>query len=302
MALQECNGPLAQKEILPSLFEAARRHLVSQVCLGGAARIQSCTGSWSAAWVCAQPNAAFDTGLSDVAFVDATSMRLGLPVFSAEQACARCPQMLDVYAHHTVTCPMEGGKVRLHNQIRDAFFRCLSNAALGARLEPEGILPTEQGRRPADVLFVPTPLCRQSQWALYPHIALDFAVVSPFKVGEFQVAADKAQGIASSYAQTKRSYHATQERCRAQGIGFEPVVFEMLGGLEAEVVRLYESLCQAVDRKTQQFLGHTRLRLMSRVSIDIQGHVHRCCERARMSNLTTPEGCEASRAFLLAVS
>ena len=40
----------------------------------------------------------------------------------------------------------------------------------------------------------------------------------------------------------------------------ESVVFEMLGGLEA-------SLYQAVDRKTQQFLGHTRLRLMSRVSM-----------------------------------
>ena len=39
MALQECNGPIAQKEILPSLFEAARRHLVTQICLGGAARI-----------------------------------------------------------------------------------------------------------------------------------------------------------------------------------------------------------------------------------------------------------------------
>ena len=119
MAVQECNGPIAQKEILPSLFEAARRHLVSQICLDGAARIQSCTRSWSAAWVCAQPSAAFDTGLSDVALVDAISMRLGLPVFSAEQACARCPQMLDVYAHHAVTCPMEGGKVRLRNQIRD---------------------------------------------------------------------------------------------------------------------------------------------------------------------------------------
>ena len=103
--------------------------------------------------------------------------------------------MLDVYTHHAVTCPIEGGKVRLHNQSRDAFFRCLSNAALGARLDPEGILPTEQGRRPADILFVPTPLGRQSQWALYPQIALDFAVVSPFKVGEFQVAAEKAQGL-----------------------------------------------------------------------------------------------------------
>ena len=39
VALQECNGPITQKEILPSLFEAARRHLVSQVCLGGTARI-----------------------------------------------------------------------------------------------------------------------------------------------------------------------------------------------------------------------------------------------------------------------
>ena len=37
VALQECNGPIAQKEILSSLFEAARRYLMSQVCLGGAA-------------------------------------------------------------------------------------------------------------------------------------------------------------------------------------------------------------------------------------------------------------------------
>ena len=34
-------------------------------------------------------------------------------------------------------------------------------------------------------------------------------------------------------------------------IGFEPVIFEMLGGLEAEAVRLCESLYQAVDRKIQ---------------------------------------------------
>ena len=164
--LQEYREPIAQKDILPTLFEAARRHLVSQVCLGGTARIQSCTESWSAAWVRPQPSATFDTGLSDIAFVDAISIRLGLPVFSAEQACARCPQMLDIYAHHAVTCPMEGGKIRLHNQIRDTFFRCLSNAALGARLEPEGILPAGQGRRPADVLFVPTP-CVDNPNGLY---------------------------------------------------------------------------------------------------------------------------------------
>ena len=143
---------------------------------------------------------------------------------------------------------------------------------------------------------------RISQWALCPYIALDFAVVSLFKVGEFQVAAEKAQGIASSYVQIKRSHHTTQEQCRAQGIGFEPVVFEMLGGLEAEAGRLCESLCQAVDRKIQQVLGHIRLRLMSRISIDIQRYVYRCCERVRMSNLIAPEDCGASRAFLLVVS
>ena len=49
--LQEYRESIAQKDILPTLFEAARRHLVSQICLGGTARIQSCTGSWSAAWV-----------------------------------------------------------------------------------------------------------------------------------------------------------------------------------------------------------------------------------------------------------
>ena len=37
--LQEYREPIAQKDILPTFFEAARRHLVSQVCLGSTARL-----------------------------------------------------------------------------------------------------------------------------------------------------------------------------------------------------------------------------------------------------------------------
>ena len=48
------------------------------------------------------------------------------------------------------------------------------------------------------------------------------------------------------------------------------MVFEMLDDLEMEVIRLCESLCQAVDRKIYQILDHIRLRFISRISIDIQ--------------------------------
>ena len=43
--LQECSEPIAQKDILPSLFEAARRHFISQICLRGVEWIQSCPRS-----------------------------------------------------------------------------------------------------------------------------------------------------------------------------------------------------------------------------------------------------------------
>ena len=59
----------------------------------------------------AQPSAIFDTGLSDVAFIDAISMRLGLSVFSTEQASV-CSAPLDI-GYLYVSChhlPYGGGK------------------------------------------------------------------------------------------------------------------------------------------------------------------------------------------------
>ena len=73
------------------------------------------------------------------------------------------------------------GKTNLHNLIRDEVFRALWGGGLRVRREPTHLLPEDPARRPADILTVPTPLYRQSAWKHFGRIAMDFAMVSPFR-------------------------------------------------------------------------------------------------------------------------
>ena len=163
-------------------------------------------------------------------------MRFGLPLFDADEACLRCPQVSDRYSHHCLTCIMIG-KTGLQNCIRDEVCPFLSGGGLGLKIEPLGLLPDEPNRRPADLLTIPSALCRQSSWHFLPRIAIDFAVVSPFRMARGHLATE-------DHATTKRLNQATHTRCREQGIGFEPIVFDHAGGMNEEGKRILDSLCK----------------------------------------------------------
>ena len=122
-----------------------------------------------------------DICLSNAAFIDIISMRLGKAVFQVEMDCLRCPQSQDVFGHHTLTCHMVGGKTQLRNMIRDEIYRTLHIGGLRCKLELVGLLPDLPGQWPADVVTLPTVLYRQSTWGLLPRLALDISVVSSFK-------------------------------------------------------------------------------------------------------------------------
>ena len=53
--------------------------------------------------------------------------------------------------------------------------------------------------------------------------------------------------VTEDYAISKRLSRATHTRCREQGIGFEPIVFDHAGGMNEEGKRILDSLCKAVD-------------------------------------------------------
>ena len=77
----------------------------------------------------------------------------------------------DRYGHHCLTYIMIG-KMGLYNYIRDEICHFLSGGGLGLKIESLGLLPDESDRRPADLLTIPSALCRQSSWHFLPRIAM----------------------------------------------------------------------------------------------------------------------------------
>ena len=204
-------------------------------------------------------------------------------------------QPQDSFGHHTLACHMLGRKSILHNMIRDEIYRTLQGGNLHCRLEPNHLLPDSPGQRPADVLTIPTALCRQSIWGLMPRIALDISIVSPFRSSNLEQGSLSA---AKFQAERKRRDRETAQRCHSQGIGFEPLVFEHSGGLEPEGDRLLTSLCRAIDDNLHRKTGSTCQILKQRISFVIQKHGHTCLQRARDQNQSPPKTHDLSVQFL----
>ena len=85
-------------------------------------------------------------------------------------------------------------------------------------------------------------------------IVIDFAVVSPFRMARGHLATEDR-------ATTKWLNQAAHTRCREQGIGFEPIVFDHAGGMNEEGKRILDSLCKAVDGPNRRQAGRTRYML-----------------------------------------
>ena len=99
------------------------------------------------------------------------------------------------------------GKTVLYNCIHAEVCRLLSGGSIGLKIESLGFLPDESDRRSADLLIIPSALCRQSSWHVLPRIAIDFAVVSPFRIVRGRKASE-------DYATTKKLNQATHARYR----------------------------------------------------------------------------------------
>ena len=61
-----------------------------------------------------------------------------------------------------------------------------------------------------------------------PKIALDISIVAPFRSSDL---GRESLSVAKARAENKRRDRATTQRYHAQGVGFEPLVFEHSGGL-----------------------------------------------------------------------
>ena len=119
------------------------------------------------------------------------------------------------------------------------------------KMESLGLLPDESDRKSADLLTIPSVLCRQSSWHFLPRIAIDFAVISPFRMARDHLTTE-------DHAIIKSFNQIIHIRCREQGIGFESIHFDHAGGMNEEDKRILHSLSKANDDPNRRQAGRTR--------------------------------------------
>ena len=184
--------------------------------------------------------------------------RLGMPVFQSEGACIACDQYSDRYGDHAVGCVSQGERIARHNHLRDAIYHTAQSAQLGPLREERALLPGSE--RPADVLL--------PHHAGGLHEALDVCVVSSLQ-GQLVERASEEPGhaLVHRYQQKWRKYG---EACLREGIAFQPVPFEVLGGLHKASVIVIKKLGQALARATGQDGKEVSRHLFGRLGVLLQ--------------------------------
>ena len=210
-------------------------------------------------WINVIPSPSLGLQLRSSEFRTAALYRLGLPVFQTAGPCIACGKPSDVLADHAVSCASQGERILRHNHLRDALYHMAVSASLGPTREDRALLPGVD-QRPADILL---PL-----WAGGQDCALDITVVSPFQ----QQALEKAS-VEPGYALTMRydqKWRKYGELCRAEGIVFEPLPIETLGGWGDSAVRVLKKLGQALARASCQDEAEVTRHMFGRLSILLQ--------------------------------
>ena len=185
--------------------------------------------------------------------------RLGMPVFAGDGPCIACGQFSDSLGDHAVGCASQGERIARHNHLRDALYSTAQSAQLAPLKEERAMLPG--GDRPADVL-VP-------HWgAGGRHLAIDVCVVSSLQSQLVERAAEQ-QGYALQhrYGQKWSKYG---DACQEQGIHFQPLAVEVLGGFHECSVTTIKKLAQALARAGGQDESEVIRHLFGRLSILLQ--------------------------------
>ena len=297
----EINHPehaLDQSQILDRMYNSVFQTLFDGSTLSVQVLLRSVAAPGANAWLHHAPSPTRDLLYSNAAFVDVVSLRLGISLFDEGDVCPYCSHALDPYGHHILGCIRQGCKSGIHNSLRNTVFRYARLAGLNPVLEATGLLPDDPNCRPADVLISAPPTLRQNSWSKYPRVALDVAVTSPFQSSALATNATGALRAASQYAQRKRAHAAIAARCAAVDLGFEPIVFESLGGIEQGARDLLVSLCGRVDERSRRAAGCSFQECLGRLNFDLQRGLHRAIEAHRMLRMGHLMGPNAIATFL----
>ena len=143
-----------------------------------------------------------------------------------------------------------------HNSLRDAIFQAAQQSVLSPRRE-EQFLIAGGLERPADILIPNYTAGRDT--------ALDITVISPLQLCEVKKAAEEAGSALEHRFQTKMTKYF--DRCRDQGIHFQPLPVETLGGWHPQAVPVLTKLGRQLARQTGREEEETVRHLFQRLAI-----------------------------------
>ena len=172
---------------------------------------------------------------------------------------------------------MAGGDTTLRqNTIKDLYFQQARTGRMCPEREPEGLLNRPSGstepshRRPADILIPAWPSTSTDALPSGAKAALDFAIINALGPGHIQAtAAGSGTEAATAYAQRKRDFENTEDRCLQNGIVLKPVILTAQGGIEPGAQKIGEVIHRTVASETGIALPKVRNAFAIKLSITI---------------------------------
>ena len=165
-------------------------------------------------------------------FVDAVRLRLGAAGATETVVCGLCGDSLEPNGAHCLLCA-KGPSTRGHNRVGDEVHTLALAADPAAELEPEGLIASRPGLRPADVLTS----AASSRLA-----ALDVGIVSPDAIGA-------GDDCVAAMAERKRGKYAAQAgELDRVGVDYVPLVRKADGRPHDWTVAVLRAMAQRAAR------------------------------------------------------
>ena len=277
---EEC-APVRQQLITHSLAKVEAASLRDRSGQLDKARLQAYAAPGASRWIGATPSKTLDKHLTNSQLSTTTAMQLGVDVFEEAFLCRICGMCADTKGIHCLSCTGGGDIVLRHNDVRDIVYSFAGRARLQPQLEKAGLL-AEPGiflelRRPADVLVEGLP--SHGRNSASAKVALDIKVVNAIGADH---SSDTCQGplvAAEAYREKALATNQTADRCRAQGITYEPLVFTCQGGCERHAEGILTQIAEAVARAEDLEAASVKADILEQISSCLARHVARAISR-----------------------
>ena len=245
------------------------------------ARLQAYSAPGAGRWQGAVPSKTLDKHLATKQLEIVTAVRLGVDVFEESFLCGLCGMCADTKGIHCMSCTGGGDSITRHNDARDIIYHFAKRASLRPQLEKAGLLQ-EPGiflelRRPADVLV--EGLASAGPGSAPMRVALDIKVINALGQDHIDDTMNDPLKAAEAYREKALLHNRTAERCQAQDIRYEPVVFTCQGGVEGHAESILSLVAQAVAKAEEVEAAVIKADMLERLSICLARHVARAIIR-----------------------